>query len=492
MADEPKTETDGTVGKKQVFREIGSTGLRQTGGYITADFIPRLIGVQGAKMYHEMEMNDPLLSGVLFAMKSLVRNTDWRVELPKDAEKTAQAEERTKRLSKAIMQDLDTPWTEVVGEICSMFVYGFSPQEITWRKEDDGVWPASISLRKQDTVERWEFDKDNKRVTGLWQNDFIHPAVFIPIEKLLLTGTTTEGGNPEARSLLRGAVIPYLRKKVIEEAEGRVALRAAGIVKVQLPSEVLNGTDDVATQTRQGYLTMAANLATDKQGAVVLPSDRDDQGNLLYDVSFVTTESRRTIDMAPIIERINKLMASTVLADFILLGQQAVGSFALSSDKTSLFAQALGAYLRIIEASVTRQLFRRTWAINGWPMEECPELVAGDLESRDLAEFGAMLSSLQGAGMPLFPDPELEDWVRLQVGLPPRGKTAPDGSGPDETGAIDAATGKPKKPDPNDPKGGGVAKSLVDGDRTAEEIAARVDRLLEGQARRKADPDPDA
>lgn len=36
------------------------------------------------------------------------------------------------------------------------------------------------------------------------------------------------------------------------------------------------------------------------------------------------------------------------MSDFLLLGHQQVGSFALSSDKTHLFSMALGAYLDII------------------------------------------------------------------------------------------------------------------------------------------------
>jgi hypothetical protein len=43
----------------------------------------------------------------------------------------------------------------------------------------------------------------------------------------------------------------------------------------------------------------------------------------------------------------------TVLADFVLLGHQQVGSFALSSDKTKLFSMAVGSipghYLRDIQ-----------------------------------------------------------------------------------------------------------------------------------------------
>jgi site-specific DNA-methyltransferase (adenine-specific) len=53
-------------------------------------------------------------------------------------------------------------------------------------------------------------------------------------------------------------------------------------------------------------------------------------------------------DVSKAIERNKVAIASTVLADFILLGHEAVGSFALSSSKTGMFATAMGAWLDAI------------------------------------------------------------------------------------------------------------------------------------------------
>ena len=71
----------------------------------------------------------------------------------------------------------------------------------------------------------------------------------------------------------------------------------------------------------------------------------------------MSTGGRRQFDTNAIIERYDTRMAMTVLADFIFLGHQSVGSFALSSDKTELFSMAIGAYLDIIicEVLITRQ-----------------------------------------------------------------------------------------------------------------------------------------
>ena len=55
----------------------------------------------------------------------------------------------------------------------------------------------------------------------------------------------------------------------------------------------------------------------------------------------------------------------TVLADFIFLGHQQNGSWALSSDKTELFAMACGAYLDIIAETFNSQGIPNLIDING-------------------------------------------------------------------------------------------------------------------------------
>jgi len=44
--------------------------------------------------------------------------------------------------------------------------------------------------------------------------------------------------------------------------------------------------------------------------------------------------------------------------------------------------------------------------------------VHGDIETVDLKELGEYVAKLAGAGMPLFPDEEVENQLRLQGGLP--------------------------------------------------------------------------
>ena len=110
----------------------------------------------------------------------------------------------------------------------------------------------------------------------------------------------------------------------------------------------------------------------------------------------------------------------TVLADFVLLGHQGVGSFALSSDKTELFSVALGAFLDLICEVFNNQAIPRLIDINGEHFKGIsgyPELIHGDIETQDLSKLGEFVSKMVGIGA-ITPDESMEDYLRMSADLP--------------------------------------------------------------------------
>lgn len=425
MAPRKAIEPGAPVSKKDLFIEVGTTGLRRSGGYIDADFLPQLNGRRGAQTYYEMSSNDPLISALVFAVSMFTRKTKWTVKAPDNSGKEGKKFQAL--VEDCLFNGMTSTWQDVLAEAVTMFTYGFAPMEIVWKKHADGfLVPASLSLRSQDTLERWEFDPDTFDLQGMWQNDYLRPMVFIPMYKLLLFRTETAKGNPEGRSILRGSYISWMRKKTIEEAEGRAALRAAGLVVARVPSSTMLASASGEEKAAFNAMLVAANaLAQDRQGAIVLPSNvwPDAKGGgkangYIYDVQYVVAPGRQAADMSPIIERIDKRILSTVLADWILLGQQATGSYSLSSDKTAMFAEGISAWLDILASTFNRQLLPRWWTYNGWDPAAMPSLIPGDLKEPALADLGMYIKNLAGSGMTLFPDPELEEHLRDRADLP--------------------------------------------------------------------------
>jgi len=419
----PKTRVDMSV--------LGSTGLRQTGGYIYEEPLRVLRGQNGARVYREMSDNDPIVGAVLFAIQMLVRQVEWKVQAADDTPEG----EAAQKFVEGVLADSSTPWSAVVSEIASMFTYGFAPMEIIWKRRggesgdpktqskftDNKIGIRAISLRAQTSLVNWLLDPEDGSFQGMVQQPPTGSMVTIPGEKLLLFRTSAERANPEGRSILRNAYRPWCFKKRIEEIEGiGVERDLAGLPIAYIPSQYFDPSADAQErQTLAAWQSLVTKVRRDQQEGILIPSDRDASGNLLFDFKLLSTGGARTFDTSRVIERYDRAIATSVLADFIFLGQQAVGSFALSSDKTALFATAIGGFLRTIQDVLNRDLLPRLWRYNGFDAAQMPTMVPGDLEKQNIAEIAQFVQTLAQSGATLFPDRDLENHLRKVAGLPP-------------------------------------------------------------------------
>jgi hypothetical protein len=238
--------------------------------------------------------------------------------------------------------------------------------------------------------------------------------------KALLFRTMARKGNPEGRSVLRNAYRPWYYKKNIESIEGiGIERDLAGLPVAWVPPELLDisaSADDKAILAE--IKKIVRNIRRDEQEGIVFPLAYDESGHKIYDMTLLSTGGRRQFDTDGIVQRYDSRMAMTVLADFILLGTKNVGSFALSSSKTELFAVALGAWLNSIADVFNRYAVPRLFELNPFTVEALPKIVPGDIEAIPLDELGTYIAALAGAGMPLFPNEELEKYLLRLANLP--------------------------------------------------------------------------
>ena len=82
---------------------------------------------------------------------------------------------------------------------------------------------------------------------------------------------------------------------------------------------------------------LVQNIRRDAKEGLVLPPG--------WKLELLSSGSKRQFEVGTVIDRYDKRMAMTAMADFILLGHQGTGSFALSDNKTELFSVALGTYM---------------------------------------------------------------------------------------------------------------------------------------------------
>ena len=73
--------------------------------------------------------------------------------------------------------------------------------------------------------------------------------------------------------------------------------------------------------------------------------------------NFLSSGGDRQFDTNKVIDRYDTRIAMTVMADFVLLGHQQTGSFALSDNKTHIFSMAIEAFLDVICEQFTTRRF---------------------------------------------------------------------------------------------------------------------------------------
>jgi hypothetical protein len=416
--------------KVSPVEELGLTGLKRSGGFVIEEFLTALRGDRAVKVYREMTDNDPVVGAILFAIDKLIRQVDWYVDPPKDANED---DERTVFL-KECMDDMSHSWPDFISEVVTMLPFGWSYFEIVYKKRqgpqtdgsksnftDGKIGWRKFAIRSQDSLLMWDFDKSGG-INGMTQvAPPTHQPVFIPIEKSLLFRTSTNKGNPEGRSVLRNAYRPWYFKKRIEEIEAiGVERDLAGFPVLYMDPRYMaaDATPEMKAAYAE-YQKMIRNIRRDEQEGAILPTVHDPQtGAQLIKLELVSSGGSRSFDTGGIIDRYNRNIAMTVLADFILLGSTATGSFALSADKTDLFAVALGAWLQSIAATLNTHAVPRLLKLNGMSVENMPQIKFGDIEEQPLAEVVQALSTLSGMGMPVFPNEELQERLYERMNLP--------------------------------------------------------------------------
>lgn len=408
-------------------KEIGRVGQRRYGGTFYEEFLPQLRGRKGAEVYSEMADNDDVVGAILFAIEMLVRQCKWNVEPGGDTAKDREAAE----FVESCMNDMQDTWIDTISEILSFLTYGWSFHEIVYKrrmgntkdtrtksKYSDGLigW-KKLPIRAQETLYQWEYDNEDN-LLGMTQQPPPDFGMFtIPIEKALLFRTKNRKNNPEGRSILRNAYRPWYFKRRIQEIEGiGIERDLAGFPVINTPEDIdiWDENDEKSTKTFNYLQTMVQSIRRDELEGAVLPFG--------YKLELLSSGGTRQFDTNAIINRYDTRIAMTVLADFIFLGHDKTGSWALSSDKTELFAVAIGAFLDIICETFNSQGIPSLIDINGQHfvgITEYPKMTHGDIEDADITKVAAFIKDMTGIGV-LVPDDGLEDYIRQVGHLPER------------------------------------------------------------------------
>ena len=423
--------------KKPDLQELGSTGLRRSGGTVFEEFVINLRGQRGFKTYREMADNDPTIGSMLFAIEKIITRLEWRVDPYSDDSSDGDITPEDKEVAQFVescLHDMSDSWDATLTQILSMLIFGFSYHEIVYKVRggdttdpkkrskfnDNKIGWRKMPIRAQETLFRWELDEDGG-IQAMVQVDPSTGGIHtIPIEKSLLFRTSIQKNNPEGRSILRNAYRPWYFKRRIEEIEAiGVERDLAGLPVAYVPPEYLSSSASAEQSTVLAQIqSIVTSIKRNEQEGIIMPSMYDEQGHKMFDLVLMSSGGSRQFDTDKIIQRYDQRMSMSILSDFILLGSDRVGSYALGASKMDLWSMAVDSIAKNIAEVMNQYAIPRLLKLNGMDTSRLPYLTYGEVSHIDLTEISNFVSQLAQSGV-LVPDPKLEDYLREMAGLPP-------------------------------------------------------------------------
>lgn len=440
---------------------------------------PRLSGQRRYQTYSELVANSTITATGLRHMLGLIVKPSWKWEPADDSSEA----ERLAELVEAIVEDIATPWANVVKSIALFKWYGFSINEWTAKLRDDGVVGIlDIEPRPQVTIERWFTERSGAVLAVIQRDPQTGTPIVIPRGKMVYAVDNTLDHTPEGMGLLRHVVQAATSLERYEQLEGfgfETDLRGVPIARAPLAAMQELVDSNAAGWDASRVASMLAPIKDFLQHHIKNPK----LSLLLESRTYQTTDERQSPSSVPMwgldvvrggttsqeacaqaITRINVEIARMLGAEHLLLGADGSGSLAMSRDKSENVAMLVDGVLAEISAAVKRDLVRPIFRMNGWDEALMPTPKTETAQLRDVEQVTAALRDLAQAGAVLGPGDPIVNAVRRRLGMPDEVEQTP--------AMVDAMIGGGKPPPPSGP---GADAETEDQPKTDRQAAAEQD-----------------
>jgi len=377
----------------------------------TDECTPELRWPQSVLVYDQMRRQDAQVVSVLRAVTLPVRRTAWRVDPAGARDEIVEFVAGELGLPIVGQPDQTPPlrtrdrfsWSAHLRSALLMIVYGHSYFEQVYRMDGGRARLRKLALRPARTISAIDVARDGG-LEGIKQyapvGATVGPYVTIPVIRLVAYVNEQEGGNWLGTSLLRPAYKHWLIKDRLLRVQAQTVDRNGMGVPLYKGAENEQSLDkgaDLAKSWRSG----------DNAGAAV-PFGAD---LLLRGVEGDLPDADKPIRYH------DEQIARAVLAHFLNLGTQ-TGSWALGSTFADFFTFSLQTLAQDVADVANAHVVEDLVDVNFGETEPAPRLVFDEIGSRRDATAAA-IKMLIDAGA-IFPDRELEEFIRLAYGLPPK------------------------------------------------------------------------
>lgn len=399
---------------------IGYSGLKIFGGVVESEMVKELKYPESNKTFKKMMLH-PAVNASINLHKTLVSKAVYRIVDPKDA--TPEEKNRTELVRQMLFEDMESPIDSVISEAMTMLDYGFAPVEKIFRKRtkasgslyDDGlIGVRKLSLRHQESIDKFIFDESGENVTGIKQNLALisdpygrfsakqNTTVVIPRSKFLLFTAGDTKTNPFGTSPLRNVYLPFRFLSNVEELEcSGLAKDLQGLPMLSIPSQYMAA--DASPEQKQFYSwcqNIVRNIQMNSQSGLVLPMIYDPETRQpLFKMELLSTDGKKNYDTGKIKEYYRQMIFVGLSADILMMGLTTTGSFNLGSIKSSLTGQAVERHLKHIIEVLNRDLIRQIYTLNNWDASRCCKLDVEGFEDLDLETFSKAIQRIKSVAL---------------------------------------------------------------------------------------------
>lgn len=424
--------------------ESGYNGLMVLGGQVFEECSYELRWPWCVKTYKKM-LKDGTIAPAVDYVQTMIARVGWDVVAPEGYEDELKSQVA---FVKSVKDDMQHSWLSFIKQATSFVPYGFAPFEIVRRyrlpekgsRHSDGlVGIRKLVLRSQDTIAGWRWtnkgrdlshitqrvnipqNKDNNIQTSNIYSDNGKSYIDIPVERILLFRNNPLKDSPIGQSPLNSIWESWKYKKALEESEAQgIASDLHGFKVLGIPPQYMKpDASDEDKEVYEYYKKMMRNIHIGKESGMILPRVLDDNGESYFNFEVVSVTGKKAFDINQVIARYQKEILTALYADFLVLGQEGGGSFALSESKMSIVKMVIESKLEEIRDVLNHYLIPRLFKWNGWSSEVYPTFEYGEVSEISVAEFAKALQQAAATGN-VLKTPANINAIQKKLGLPAR------------------------------------------------------------------------
>jgi hypothetical protein len=410
-----------------VPEEAGASGTVIVSGFLqSTEYNPSLRGLQGLLTIDQMLRSDGAVQEAIEHIVSPIKNATWDVVAASD---DPNALEQAAFIRCAYHKHLGVPWLESLDEQLDYLWYGHAVFEVVFKQVEEALYYADpdsgervdlpsrqfltldhFAPRLQTTLYKWNTNgSELVSVTQRALKNGNYGDWTMPAENLLVLTNKKRGDEWTGRSMLRAAYKHWFAKDLIEKQE-IVALERWGVgIPVGYPPD---DTDKAAIDRVEQILV---DLRGGEHSYIASPGPKQTTGVPGY-VWEILSPTGTPPNFTDAINRHRGDIKAAVLARFAELGHSSVGARATGDIQAVVWFSALHAIARYICES-HEAVIKRLIDANYAGVEEYPQLVATDIEVRNLVEYATAMAQMVSSGA-ITMDQTTESAMRAAIDLP--------------------------------------------------------------------------